>query len=257
MTERNDRWNTTAENGKTAIVQREHSAAVAGALARGENCETMNKGGRGEVLRFPIEGGAGIVRVCRRGGVIRRLIKDSYLFLNRPLREWRIHVYAHEHGLRVPEPLGVCWERRGLTFRGALATREIADAQTLSEYLSGYGKDSGKVMMKVGGLVRQMHALGVVHGDLQVGNILVAPDATYLIDFGNAQTRSELSAMRRAQDVLRFRRSLQKNGFSSGCYARFCEGYGTFLPPFGMDFGYRLKGALSDLLAGRQPRGGE
>lgn len=256
MTYAEPQWTTISENGTTLIVQHAHHQAVAGALLRGEGCVALDKGGRGDVLRFALEGGSGIVRKCRRGGVIRRLIKDSYLFANRPLREWHIHTYLYENGLAVPEPLGLRWERRGATFSGALATREIADAQTLLSFLSAPENAQDTELARVGALTRRMHDLGVVHGDLQVQNVLVSAAGPYLIDFGNARRKNPLTRFHRAQDLLRFRRSLLKNGLSELTYERVREGYGAFTLPAGLDLGYRVKAALSDMVFGRRPRGG-
>lgn len=244
-------WVEHTAHGKTGWVQYQNRESISAALFGGEGCEAARVGGRGGAQRFHYGDGSGIVRPCRRGGLVRRLIRDSYVFVNRPRREWLAHVFLFERGLRVPEPLGVYWERRGICFRGAVSTREIDGAATLAEYVAKSDDSRKATLEQVGTLVRMMHDFGVFHGDLQVGNILVGPDSPYLIDFGNARRYARLSPLQRARDLLRFRRSLVKNGIARDVYDSICGGYGGFRPPAWLSWGYRLKGTLSDWIAGR------
>jgi len=115
---------TLTKHGKTAIV-RGPDPAVAEALLERKGCEPLASHGRGHVLRFPLADGAAILRPYRRGGLVSLLSSDSYLVVNRLRREWDVHVYLYEEGFPVPEPLGVVWERRGLLYRGAFATRWV------------------------------------------------------------------------------------------------------------------------------------
>ena len=239
-----------SEKGKTALVRHVGRLTLAAALLDGEGCKPAGEGGRGGLLRFPYETGWGVIRGYRRGGFVRRFLKESYFVVNRPLREFLLHVRLFEQGLPMPEPLGVLWERRGLCFRGALATREI-DGVTLFEYLASAPDAPGETLGCAGALIREMHDAGVFHADLQVRNILVGRDHLYLIDFDRARLACRVSRLQRARNLLRLRRSLVKNFLPLRFFPPLLKGYGTHALPYWLDRVYAAKGWLSDLVSGR------
>ncbi len=232
------------------MVLREPSAAIAGALFSGEGCTPATEAGRGTVWRFDYPGGSGILRRYLRGGAVRLLWKDAYFLANRPLREFRLHLEVYKQGLPVPKPLGVCWERRGLLVRGALATEALA-AGNLHQFLSGNGTGKEEALVRCGGLIRRMHDLHVWHADLQVKNILVGGEGAWLIDFDNAVQRPNLSPLLRARNLLRLRRSLEKAGMPPEYFGRLCDGYGIEALPEWLSRIYAVKGRLSDSMRGK------
>ncbi len=237
--------------GAHAVLAREDCAeTVAEALVDGKGCTPFEGGGRGALCRFAIPGGHGIIRVYRRGGVVRHFLRESYVLANRPLREFRVHRYVEQEGLPVPPLLGVCWRRKGALLGGAIATEEVP-ALDLGTHVAECAGPHDDLMRACGALVRQMHALGVWHADLQVGNILVAPSEPLLLDFDNAQRKTALSLRSRARNLLRFRRSLEKNGLELGLFEPFCVGYGVDSLPGWLQRAYRAKGKLSDLASGK------
>ena len=123
-----------SREGKTAWVCAEWADSLGAVLLSGEGCVAADAMGRGGLARFSYPGGTGLVRRYLRGGVIRHFIKDSFLLENRPLRELTVHVHAYRQGLPVPAPLGAVWERRGVWYRGAFATREVEGCNLL-EYI--------------------------------------------------------------------------------------------------------------------------
>jgi len=241
-------------NGKHAVL---HHAdpAVEAALLDGSGCVAVTGRGRGEVFRFALEGGWGILRPYRRGGAMRMLLQDAYLLDNRPLREWAIHVYLFDQGFAVAEPLGVVWEKRGITYRGAIATREV-DARDLGEFALARALDTTPVLERVGAHIRILHELGVYHADLQIRNILVTRDSESIvfIDWDNARRTRSLSIIQRARNLLRLRRSCEKNGLDASCFDAIRKGYGTVRVPSWLDALYRCKGALSDAARHRKRR---
>lgn len=205
------------------------------------------RGGRGGIVRS----GGMVARHCRRGGLVRFLLRDRYLG-NRPRREFEIHRRAWAAGLPVPEPLGVCWERRGLFCRGALATRAL-DAV---ELLDALREDPGRAadFLAAGGrAVRRMHEAGIWHADLQARNVLVNGDTAYLIDFDRGRRLPAPGRhCWRAMNLYRFRRSLEKHGFPAAYFRHFCAGYGG--PPGCVVLGgwYRFRSAVLRLLTTRK-----
>lgn len=231
---------------KTALVHPEYADVVADALFEGTGCEDAPIGGRGSLQRFRYPGGAGLVRTYHRGGAMRLFLVRSYLFVNRPLRELEVHRKVHREGLAVPTPLGACWERHGITYRGSFATNEL-DGRDLLAHLSTSHDDPHETLFRLGALILQMHEMGVYHADLHLRNVLVVEGAPFLIDFDNARIRSSLGRTQRARNLLRLRRSFEKNGLSTERFEAVCEGYGIRHFSGWLSGTYRLKGMLSDL----------
>ncbi len=234
-----------SKNRKHALVHRQWADAIGAALLESHGCVPADKTGRGELIRFPYDRGWGIIRKYLRGGLVRHFVKDAYFLVNRPLRELRLHAHVFHAGLPVPEPLGVCWERRGLFVRGALATHEVK-AVNLLGYLARDHGETGEMLRRCGALIRQMHDMGVFHADLQVRNILVGEDRLYLIDFDNAWLAGRLTPLQRARNLFRLRRSFEKNGLPLQFFQPICEGYGVEALPSWIKRIYRAKGKLPD-----------
>ncbi|HIJ64821.1 MAG TPA: hypothetical protein HPP77_02635 [Candidatus Hydrogenedentes bacterium] len=251
---------------RNALVREEWAVAISGALLRGHGCEQVEGAGRGALERFPFESGVGLIRTYRRGGFVRRFVEDAYFLQNRPLREFQLLVALFDEELPTAEPLGVLWERRGPFYRGKIATRvleavglcqflgdEVEKMGTVPSRFARLGQSPFSLMTDLGRLVRRMHDLGVYHADLQVHNVLVgAAGDLYLIDFDKAKRFPALTAVQRAQNLFRFRRSLDKNGLDPALFASVCEGYGPVSLPKWLDNAYRLKGRISDIISCRE-----
>lgn len=246
-----ERFDLIEEPVGSAFVARPWRVAVAGALLDRAHCDPVALGGRGDVWRFPLPDGHGIVRPYRRGGLARVLLRDAYLLKNRPLHEFRVHVSLYRSGLAVPEPLGVVWRRRGLLFSGALATREL-HGRNLYDYLAAAPSSPDDTLRRVGSLVREMHDAGVYHADLQVRNIFVGSDRVYLMDFDGARRCASLSKVSRARNLLRLRRSFAKNCLPLRFFDLVREGYGEHWLPLWLRVAYAFKARCSDALTGRR-----
>jgi 3-deoxy-D-manno-octulosonic acid kinase len=209
------------------LVAAADAERLADALKRGirETHEMPTVTGRGAISRFPLPNGEVLVRLCRRGGAISNVLSDRYLFVNRPLKEFRVHCAAYELGVPVPEPLGVAWARSGIAFRGALATRYVPLAP-LSEFSKRQPQDSRRAMENAGALVRRVHDAGLYHADLNAGNILADQEKAVLIDLDKATIHDHLSNRGRAANLRRLRRSLRKLDHPPSDFAAVCEGYG-------------------------------
>lgn len=199
------------QGGRTAWVREPWSACIAGALLDGAGCTGAGSGGRGELLEFPCASGMGIIRHYRRGGLVRHFLGDLYLLDNRAIKELALHWELFQAGLSVPEPLGASWQRTGPFVRGWIATRRV-DAMELGAFLrTAPPEEAVRRCMECGHLVRRMHNLGVDHPDLQLGNILVASDTEYLIDFDKAVRIHLLPLKARERNLRRLRRSFLKH----------------------------------------------
>jgi 3-deoxy-D-manno-octulosonic acid kinase len=236
---------------RIAWVQAEHAEVIAGALLDGAGCRPLESGGRGVMMCFSYPGGEGLIRPYRRGGVMQKVFRDAYVLANRPRREFEIHRYLLDNGFRAPELLGICWERNGAQVRGAIATHRES-APNLLEALRSRPANADELLMQCGALIRRMHDLGVWHADLQVRNLLAGPEGPSLIDFDNASRRPKLSPALRARNLLRLRRSFEKQGLDPDYFERLCAGYGASALPGWLNLAYRGKEWVSDWLAGRR-----
>ncbi len=171
-------------------------------------------GGRGQALVVETPAGPAVLRRCLRGGQVRRLSTDRYLFTgyasSRAFREWRILDHLFGSGLPVPRPLAASCERAGLTYRAGLLTRLIPGARTLLEL----APDLDEVEIgQLAQVLERFFAAGLKHPDLNAGNILRDPQGQwFLIDLDRAKIQS--GSARPGRMVGRLQRSLTKAGYS-------------------------------------------
>jgi len=233
------------KNHRSGYVLTAETEAVSAALFEDMGCTVGVAAGRGQVSRFTLTDGEGVLRRYRRGGLVARVSKDAFLG-NRMLAEFRVHLALYQQGFPVPEPLGVAWARHGALYRGAIATRSL-EAITLLDYLNG-GAVEPSILALCGQRIREMHDLGVWHADLQVKNIMTDGTQIWLLDFDNAHMGEPLSDASRARNLLRLRRSLEKHGRSLDNFDSILEGYGKLGLPRWLSGLYRIRGVVSDTL---------
>lgn len=174
----------------------------------------IHGGGRGGVAMIDTPAGPCVLRHYHRGGLIGRFNRDRYLWTGaartRSFAEFRL--LAHVAGLELPapEPVAARFRRRGLFYTADLITRRIDDARTLAQCLAD-GRLDSDLARETGALVARFHREGVWHADLNAHNVLVKPEALYLIDFDRGALRKPAEAWRLA-NLARLRRSLVKLG---------------------------------------------
>lgn len=235
---------------RTAWVIAPMVDSVGPALLTGAGCAADPAAGRASVQRFKTESGEGILRTYHRGGAARHVLPDGYLLGNRPRAEFEVHRAAYAAGLAVPRPLGVCWERHAGVLGGAIATEALA-GPTLHDAVLARPEDAPALLASTGAVVRALHDAGIWHADLQLRNVLMTDDGPYLIDFDRARRVAQLDAVARARNLLRFRRSLDKNLGSSALFGDMMRGYGPLDWPAWLDTAYVLRGRFSAFFGGR------
>ena len=168
--------------------------------------------GRGQVHIFRSGERRYVLRHYRRGGLVRRLIADSYLWrgeqASRPFREWSLTYYLHRAGLPVATPIAARARRRGLLYSGDLITELLPETQSLAQAMAA-GPLSALQWESIGRCLRRFHDGGVDHADLNAHNILLgAGNAVYLIDFDRCRLRKP--GLWCDSNIARLRRSLEK-----------------------------------------------
>jgi 3-deoxy-D-manno-octulosonic acid kinase len=185
-------------------------------------------GGRGTVWAVALgDEGRGVLRWYRRGGAVRHLVRDRYFgWTPRPIRELALTDAVIRRGVPAPEVLAARVDRLPWGwYRGAIVTREVANATTFAEELRRHrdGAVRTTVLHAVGRAVRDLHDRGIQHRDLNANNILVTrdPDAlrVHFIDFDKAEVLRTVSPRIREGELRRLERSLAKlarNGMPLG-----------------------------------------
>ncbi|MGS1099885.1 3-deoxy-D-manno-octulosonic acid kinase [Rhodanobacter sp. UC4448_H15] len=174
----------------------------------------MQAGGRGGVAIIASPLGECVLRHYRRGGLVRALLGDRYLWLgarrSRPFREFRLLAEIARLGLPGPCAVAARYRRQGLLYRADLITHRIAGARTLAECLAG-GDLGSELAVEVGAVVGRFHRAGIWHADLNAHNVLVSAAGLHLIDFDRGRQRAPAPGWRRA-NLQRLRRLLLKLG---------------------------------------------
>jgi|WetSurMetagenome_2_1015567.scaffolds.fasta_scaffold128848_2 3-deoxy-D-manno-octulosonic acid kinase len=167
-------------------------------------------GGRGSARLLRLEGVPFVVKRERRGGRLSALFPDRYLSKGPFLKEWALGLHLSERGL-APEPAALLLQGCPLGFRAVAMTSALLPSRSLAE-LWREGALGGGTLGRVGEAVSALHRAGVIHGDLNAGNLLFteAP-LPLLIDLRHSRWTQEPPApAARRHNLLRLCRSLHK-----------------------------------------------
>ena len=174
--------------------------------------------GRGGAFRVELEDGTRVVvRLYRRGGVLARLVRETYVGVRpRPLRELAVTDEARRRGVPAAEVLAARVEG-GVIYRGALVTAEVPAAVTLVDALRRAPDVLARSALaaSAGRAVAVLHEAGVFHADLNLTNILVGdgPEGSEvaLLDFDRARVvHGPLPIGARRRNLRRLARSVAK-----------------------------------------------
>ena len=160
--------------------------------------------GRGTSVVFPAYGRQLFLKDYRRGGMVRHLSQDRYLYTGldrtRAWREFRLLEMMKRSGLAVPQPFACRVERLGVSYRARLIVEVIDNGGSLAELVKTRGFDAVdwySLGEFIGGFGRQQ----IFHADLNASNILMVQGEVasgggvfYLIDFDRGRKLSGLSA---------------------------------------------------------------
>lgn len=150
-----------------------------------------------------------------------KILGDRFVLGNRPQFEYLLHSHLWKAGVPTVMPLGVMWEKSGLFVRGAYATLEL-QTPNLLDYLRANPNPDPAYLAECGKTIRAMHRAGILHGDLQVKNILVTPHTALVLDFANARPYGRLFPH---TDLRRLRRSFAKLGLPLTLYDQIQTAY--------------------------------
>lgn len=172
----------------------------------------LRSGGRGNTLILGDGDREYVLRHFRRGGLVGRLVRDSYLWLGedrtRSFSEWRVLQKLANAGLPVPRPAVARYCRRGLFYTADIITVRVPDIRSLSARLADAPLPRSTWQAIGAGLAR-FHDAGVDHADLNAHNVqLDDGGAMWLLDFDKARIQS--AGAWRQRNLERLHRSLRK-----------------------------------------------
>lgn len=128
--------------------------------------------------------GSYFIKTYFRGGMVRRFLKRKYLRTGktRARLEFEINTRVQKLGVSVPEP--VAFAHQGTMFYQCwLISRQIEDSRTLAEFYASDWERARRIMPRIARQVGKLIENRILHVDFHPGNVLVAPDRVYLIDF--------------------------------------------------------------------------
>lgn len=169
--------------------------------------------GRGAAYMIEADGRSLVLRHYRRGGLVARIGKDRYFWRGadrtRSFHEWHLLYLMQRAALPVPLPIAAGYRRNGWTYTADLLVERIPAVRTLAAALKTAPVSLG-VWVAIGRCLRNFHAHGIYHADLNAHNILLGKEESevWLIDFDRGAVR--LPGWWSDANLVRLQRSLQK-----------------------------------------------
>lgn len=153
----------------------------------------LAQAGRGNTFFFDWAGRSLVLRHYRRGGLVRHISTDKYIFMGiertRALREFEVLCRLELLNLPASRPFACRIQRHGFVYSASLVTYRLP-GMTLAERLNLSVIDDA-VWKLAGSAVARFHRAGLCHADLNAHNVIIDEnDTVSLIDFDRARFRS-------------------------------------------------------------------
>lgn len=175
----------------------------------------INRLGRGAAYLFQFHGVDMVLRHYQRGGLVRFVNRDSYLYRGlqntRMWCEFNLLEQLFSADLPVPRPIAIrCVRHNRFCYRGDLITQTIPNSETLAERLNRIELPNA-LWEQLGATIARFHQAGAYHADLNANNIMIDQHQQfYLIDFDKGELRSPSDQPWQQQNLKRLLRSFAK-----------------------------------------------
>jgi len=199
----------------------------------------LAQGGRGQAFFVAIAQTTGLFRHYRRGGILGRVIEDTYIgrapTASRAMREFALLRWVRLWGLPVPRPLVAHYAQvGGFRYKADLITEEIPGAESLASALM-YRRLDLATWQTIGMVLHRLHCHQVYHADLNCHNLLIDPQAqVWVIDFDKSQLLP--GDKWKAGNLGRLYRSLRKQASLSEGFSFFDEDWQMLLKAYHTKF---------------------
>jgi 3-deoxy-D-manno-octulosonic acid kinase len=172
----------------------------------------LRSAGRGNTLIVSDGNNEFVLRKYVRGGLIGRLIKDTYFWNgedeSRCFAEWRLLKRLINKGLNVPTPAAAYYRRTAMFYTAALLTVRIPGICSLAERLL-QAPGSDEFWKSLGAAICRVHSQDVYHADMNAYNIqLDQNEEMWLLDFDRGKLSP--SGTWKQETLGRLHRSLKK-----------------------------------------------
>ncbi|MFW6119083.1 MAG: lipopolysaccharide kinase InaA family protein [Planctomycetota bacterium] len=166
--------------------------------------------------------GAGLmVRQYVHGGLLGPLFGSLFMGETRMLREFRTALCAVDRGVATARPVALRVEHvLGPLVRAHFVSELVQDARNLLDVCADLRNESGtearraRAVRAVAECIADLHDAGILHGDLNLKNILLRglPDRpeAFIIDFDRARVLPDLTLDQRMRNLVRLDRSVVK-----------------------------------------------
>ncbi|CAM4280355.1 3-deoxy-D-manno-octulosonic acid kinase [Vibrio agarivorans] len=159
------------------------------------------------------------IRHYYRGGLLGKVVRDSYLYLGmkktRSVAELNALEQLKKSNVNVPSPIAAKVTRHGLFYKTDIITQKIHQSSALVDRLQREVM-SADIYQRIGQEIKKMHQAGVNHTDLNCHNILIDSKQTvWLIDFDNCRIELGNSSWKQS-NLKRLLRSFKKEQSRKG-----------------------------------------
>ena len=169
--------------------------------------------GRGITWFFKINNDEFVLRHYHRGGLVGKLIKDSYFYTGlkstRAYQEFVVTQQLVDKQLPAPKPIAGQVIKQGLFYQADLITEKIPGANDLVAVLKDRALNSDDYK-QIGNMIRRFHDVNLWHADLNTHNIILDGEGKWwLIDFDRCQFKAAANSWKQA-NLARLKRSFVK-----------------------------------------------
>ena len=155
-----------------------------------------------------------VLRHYYRGGLIGKLINDSYWFSSykntRAAKEFALLNTMQQLGLPAPKPVAYRVIKHGLLYRADLLSSRIENAQDLVAILTKQSINND-LWKSIGVTIKRFHDNSIYHHDLNAHNILINDNnEAFIIDFDRGEVRANNQGDWQQANMARLQRSFMK-----------------------------------------------
>jgi len=171
-------------------------------------------GGRGKAIEFEYEGKKYILKHYIRGGFVKKLSYDKYIFNSlsstRSVKEYNFLNNLNSKGLPVPKAAALKVANGRFTYMSDLITCKIENEGTLFDFIKN-NKMNNDLWNKLSITLEKFFNENVYHSDLNSKNIIIDKDEKfYLVDFDNSYFFYNKKFFKKS--IIRLERSILKLG---------------------------------------------
>ncbi|RJP82455.1 MAG: hypothetical protein C4522_03125 [Desulfobacteraceae bacterium] len=199
--------------GTRAGLSEHHYRQLTDLFEHASGPEPSILGGRAAIMETVLDSiGDVVIKTYQRGGLIRFLIRETYLNLGttRCQAEYEQMNHAYQLGIHVPKPVAYAF-KGGLFYKGWLITEKIHHQKTLADLSRTDLPKAQAASVKLAEQISRLMDHHIFHQDLHPGNVLVTEEGkVFIIDFDKAGRVSGTRQQLASRYLKRWKRAVTK-----------------------------------------------